>query len=94
MRVNVRNATGRRVAGGSRIGRIEVFVGGAWPLGIRNGRAGVAKAGEDEGIGSSAPAPSLKRSGCRGVDVGSMVLAWPHSIWWHWDQLNVIDEKG
>lgn len=73
LRVNVRNATGRRVAGGSRIGRMEVFVGGALPLGKRNGRAGVANAGEDEGIGSSAPAPILKRSGCRGVDVGSIV---------------------
>lgn len=75
LRVNVRNATGRRVAGGSRIGRMEVFVGGAWPRGSRNGRAGVANAGEDEGIGSAAPAPILKRSGCRGVNVGSMVWA-------------------
>ena len=74
LRVNVRNATGRRVAGGSRIGRMEVFVGGALPLDNRNGRAGVANAGEDEGIGSSEPAPILKRSGCRGVDVGSIVL--------------------
>ncbi len=53
---------------------MEVFVGGALPLGNRNGRAGVANAGEDEGIGSSEPAPILKRSGCRGVDVGSIVL--------------------
>lgn len=75
LRVNVRNATGRRVAGGSRIGSMEVFVGGAWPLGRRNGRAGVANAGEDEGIGSSAPAPILKRSGCLGVDVGSILLS-------------------
>lgn len=70
--MNVRKATGRRVEGGSRIGRIDVFVGGgAWVFGIRKGRAGVPNAGEDEGIGSEVPI--LKRSGCRGVDVGSMM---------------------
>ena len=66
LRVKVRKATGRRVDGGSRIGKIEVLGGGAFPLGIRNGRAGVPNAGEDEGIGSSVAI--LKRSGCRGVE--------------------------
>lgn len=66
MRVNVRKATGRRVDGGSKIGKIEVLEGGAFPLGIRNGRAGVPNAGDDEGIGS--PVAILKRSGCRGVE--------------------------
>lgn len=65
LRVKVRKATGRKVDGGSRIGKIEVL-GGAFPLGIRNGRAGVPNAGEDEGIGS--PVAILKRSGCRGVE--------------------------
>jgi hypothetical protein len=59
------------VEGGSRIGRIEVFVGGALDLFMRNGRAGVPNAGEDEGIGSVFPI--LKRSVCRGVEVGSIV---------------------
>lgn len=53
------------------MGKMEVLVGGACVFGIRNGRAGVPNAGEDEGIGSDVPI--LKRSGCRGVDVGSMV---------------------
>lgn len=53
------------------MGRIDVFVGAAWGFSIRNGRAGVPKAGDDDGIGSEAPI--LKRSVCRGVDVGSMV---------------------
>lgn len=64
--MKVRKATGRRVDGGSKIGKIEVLVGGAFPLGIRNGRAGVPNAGEDEGIGSAVAV--LKRSGCRGVE--------------------------
>lgn len=52
------------------MGKMEVLVGGACVFGIRNGRAGVPNAGEDEGTASEAPI--LKRSGCRGVDVGSM----------------------
>lgn len=53
------------------MGKMDVFVGGAWPFGIRNGRAGVPNAGDEEGIRSAAP--NLKRSVCRGVDVGSMM---------------------
>jgi hypothetical protein len=58
--VNVRKARGRRVAGGSNIGRIVGFratgfkIGGAGIGAIRRGRigcAGVAKAGEEEGMG-------------------------------------------
>lgn len=71
LRVKVRKATGRRVEGGSRIGRIEVLAGGACVFGMRNGRAGVPNAGEDEGIGSEVAI--LKRSGWRGVAVGSMM---------------------
>lgn len=70
--MNVRKATGRRVDGGSKIGNIDVFVGGACVFCIRKGLAGVPNAGDDEGIGSVAPI--LKRSGCRGVRVGSMVV--------------------
>lgn len=64
--MKVRKAIGRRVDGGSKIGKIEVLGGGAFPLGILNGRAGVPNAGDDEGIGS--PVAILKRSGCRGVE--------------------------
>lgn len=53
------------------MGKMEVLVGGACVFGIRNGRAGVPNAGDDEGIGSALA--TLKRSGCRGVDVGSMM---------------------
>lgn len=53
------------------MGKMEALVGGAWPFGIRNGRAGVPKAGDEDGTGSAAPI--LKRSVCRGVVVGSMM---------------------
>lgn len=53
------------------MGKMEVLVGGACALGIRNGRAGVPNAGDDEGMGSEVPI--LKRSECRGVEVGSML---------------------
>lgn len=53
------------------MGKMEVLVGTACVFGIRNGRAGVPKAGDDEGIGSECPI--LKRSECRGVDVGSIL---------------------
>jgi len=56
--VNVRKASGRRVAGGRRIGSIVVFVVGA----IANGLcvyAGVPKAGDDDGIRSLAGAGVL-----------------------------------
>lgn len=53
------------------MGKMEVLAGGACAFGIRNGRAGVPKAGDDEGMGSELPI--LKRSGCRGVDVGSIL---------------------
>lgn len=66
LRVKVRKATGRRVDGGRRMGKIEVLAG-AFPFCNRKGRAGVPNAGEDEGIGS------LKRFGCRGVE--SILLA-------------------
>jgi hypothetical protein len=48
--VNVRKATGRRVAGGRRIGRILGFEIGAM-VNDRTGWAGVAKAGDEDGIG-------------------------------------------
>lgn len=60
------------------MGKMEVFVGGAWPFGIRNGRAGVPNAGDEEGIGSVAPI--LKRSVCRGVDAGSMMAYGPGDL--------------
>lgn len=49
--VNVRNAKGRKVAGGRRIGSMLAFAGAAAGLKGRMGCAGVAKAGDDEGIG-------------------------------------------
>lgn len=48
----MRNATGRRVVGGSNIGRIDVLAGTAVGLLFRNGCAGVPNAGDDEGTGS------------------------------------------
>lgn len=47
--VNVRKATGRRVAGGNKIGRILDLAAGT--LNGRIGWAGVAKAGDEEGMG-------------------------------------------
>lgn len=66
------------------MGRTEVLVGGACVFGIRNGRAGVPNAGDDEGMGSEVPI--LKRSECCGVDVGivscfqAVVLSICHEI--------------
>ncbi len=48
--VNVRNASGRNVAGGKRMGSIVALEGGAIENGLRV-CAGVPKAGEDDGIG-------------------------------------------
>lgn len=49
--VKVRKARGRKVAGGRRIGSILPLVGTAAALNGRIGCAGVAKAGDEEGIG-------------------------------------------
>ena len=49
--MKVLKARGRRVAGGSRIGRTLAFVGAAAALKCLIGCTGVAKAGEEEGIG-------------------------------------------
>lgn len=49
--VKVRNAKGRNVAGGRRIGRTLGFASGAESSKGLIGCIGVAKAGEDEGIG-------------------------------------------
>lgn len=56
--VKVRKARGRNVAGGRRIGSMLPLMGTAVTLNGRIGCAGVAKAGEEEGIGLA------------GVDVG------------------------
>jgi hypothetical protein len=64
--VNVRKATGRSMDGGKRIGRTDVFPGRRLGFPDRIGRAGVPKAGEDEGMSES----SLPREGSAafGVD--------------------------
>ncbi len=49
--VNVRNANGRKVAGGRIIGRMLAFDGAAAGLKGLIGYAGVPKAGDEEGIG-------------------------------------------
>jgi hypothetical protein len=49
--VNVRNAKGRKVAGGRRIGKMLAFAGAAVGLKGCMGYAGVPKAGDEEGIG-------------------------------------------
>ena len=49
--VNVRKAKGLKVAGGSKIGSILDFDGAAETLKGLMGCAGVAKPGEEEGIG-------------------------------------------
>ena len=49
--VNVRNAKGRRVAGGGITGRMLAFAAGGATLKGLMGCAGVPNAGEDEGIG-------------------------------------------
>lgn len=49
--VNVRNAKGRSVAGGRRIGRTLGFARGAASSKGLMGCTGVAKAGEEEGMG-------------------------------------------
>jgi hypothetical protein len=48
--VKVRNATGRRVVGGSRMGRMEAFGDGAIGLRGLKGCTGVPKPGEEERI--------------------------------------------
>lgn len=50
--MNVRKATGRRVEGGSRIGRTEVRADSGLGLFFRKGCTGVPNAGDEEGIGS------------------------------------------
>lgn len=52
--MNVRNAIGRRVAGGRRIGSIGAGREASCLVLGRRGCIGVAKAGEDEGIGCGA----------------------------------------
>lgn len=48
----MRKATGRRVEGGSKIGKIDAFVGAALGFVIRKGCTGVPNPGDDDGIGS------------------------------------------
>lgn len=48
----MRKATGRRVEGGSKIGRIDAFVGTVFGFVIRKGCTGVPNPGDDDGIGS------------------------------------------
>ena len=62
--VNIRNASGRKVAGGRRMGRM-VGMRGCGTL-LRTGWTGVPKAGEDEGstfaAGAVANLPGLKNA--------------------------------
>lgn len=53
--VNVRNANGRRVAGGSIIGSMLALAGAGPGLKGLIGYAGVPKAGEEDGIGLNGP---------------------------------------
>lgn len=50
--VKVRKATGRRVEGGSKIGRTELLVGAGLGFAFRKGCTGVPNAGDDEKGGS------------------------------------------
>lgn len=73
--VNVRNASGRKVAGGRRIGRTVDFTGGLRPGGARMGAvlrgltgwAGVPNAGDEDGIGFVGTAEGF--SGLRAVAI-------------------------
>lgn len=63
--VNVRKASGRRVGGGRRMGRMAALAGaGAWK-GLREW-AGVAKAGDDEGMAADETRFLLAKSGAKG----------------------------
>ena len=57
--MKVLKARGRKVAGGSRIGRILAFAGMAAALKGRMGWTGVANAGDEEGIGFNGAAGVL-----------------------------------
>ena len=59
--VNVRNASGRRVAGGSMMGRIAAL--GALTLKGFSGWAGVPKAGDDEGRADDGGCCCFRNSG-------------------------------
>jgi hypothetical protein len=75
--VKVRKAKGLSVAGGRIIGRMLALGGIAATLKGRMGCAGVANAGEDEGIGLSLCAGvsgNLKMVAVRGFAVGSDLL--------------------
>lgn len=81
--VKVRNASGRKVAGGSRIGKTAAFgcnAGGARMAATRRGLmgcAGVPKAGEDEGIGFAGTAEGF--SGRFAVAISSVCRC--HTNW-------------
>lgn len=74
----MRKATGRRVEGGSKIGRIDAFVGTAFGFVIRKGCTGVPNPGDDDGIGSKS-ADMWEVAGVRvGRGVPSMLnQGWP-----------------
>ena len=59
--VNVRKARGRNIAGGRTIGRM-VDLDGALLLNGLRGCAGVAKAGEEDGMGFEADAFAIRQS--------------------------------
>lgn len=66
--VKVRKASGRNVAGGSRIGKMVALAGGGGAKGLRV-CAGVPKAGEEEGIMSEAEAAAAGRAGVLGANI-------------------------
>jgi hypothetical protein len=74
--VNVRKARGRNVAGGSRIGRMLAFGAIAAALKGLMGCAGVAKAGEEEGIGlfDAGVSGNLKIPAARGIAFGCVLV--------------------
>lgn len=70
--VKVRKASGRRVAGGSRMGRMAAFAGAVTVNG-RRGWAGVPKAGDEEGMEESGSCWAARFLGAKKGATGGLV---------------------